>query len=890
MNRSATVMLKRMGRSVLMALIFCLTLLSTRAAGVGAQSQPVDGPGYSDSIIHLDRTNLDTTKWFGYKGPDLYEELRRHASSGERSTYHGATASDALTHPDDIYWAEGFGGPGGLISGGDPVNVMTVYNNMLIIGGDLRAVGSLPVNNIAGWDSNKWVTLGNGVSSPIWGAMAVYNNQLVVTTESANPPRCKIMSWDGTRWSVLTDSMSGWVEAIIEYNGQLVVAGSMTKIDGTPVAGLAVWNGHAWSDLGGGTNGTVAALATYHNSLIVGGSFSTAGGMLAANIAAWNGSNWSPVGEGTDGWVMAFAVNNDQLFAAGSFSQAGGSEARNIASWNDTLWQSLGEGTHNTVWALTIFDGQLIAGGVIDSAGGAPADKVAAWDGRTWTAMDVGQYGWVRDMTVYGGRLYIGGHFNLVRNLVDGGWAVWDTSLRRWNWPTGNGTNGPVQTTFVFHDTLFAGGEFDAASTNATHKIAAWDGYQWSSLGTGVNHGIGVRALTAYGGELVAGGDFDSIGNIHASAIAAWSNGAWHSLGEGIVGSVGCLKNYGNRLIAGGNFHIGAGGDTIRSLAAWNGQNWAKLGAGLAARAPYEPRVYGMDTSNGVLLVAGQFDSAGGVAAKNIALWDGANWQAMGDGLEGSDYWDGVYRIAFYANQVIAGGRFTHSGDSTIGCVAAWNGTRWTDLGSGIPRTPNGIVVLAMTVYDDKLIVGGFLDSAGGQSVSSIASWDGATWSPLGSGITNPIENWVDWRKEGWVNSLCVYREKLHVGGLFSLTGDKVSSCFAVWTKQTPTDTPDDNLILLPTSIAVSQNYPNPFNPSTTIEYSLDHRDHVSIDIYNSLGEFIKQVIDETKAAGRYQVVWNGTDQRGRQVATGVYFYRVKIGDQEASKKMLLLK
>jgi hypothetical protein len=793
--------------------------------------------------------------------------------------------------PDDIYWAEGFGGPGGMISGGDPVNVMTVYNNMLIIGGRLQAVGSLPVNNIAGWDGSKWVALGDGVPSPIWGGMTVFDSKLVVASAAILHGN-KIMAWDGTRWSVLADSVLGWVNAIGEYNGQLVVAGEITKIDTTPIANIAVWNGLAWSDLGGGTNGQIAALASYHNRLIVGGLFSAAGGIPVNNIAAWNGSGWSPVGDGTDGWVMAFAVNNDQLFAAGSFSQAGGIDARNIASWNDTIWQPLGEGVHNWVWSLTTFDGHLVAAGVIDSAGGAPADKVAAWDGRTWTAMDVGQYGWVRDMAVCGGSLFIGGHFSLVKNLVDAGWASWDTSLRRWSWPTGNGTNGPVQTTFVFHDTLFAGGEFDAASANATHKIAAWDGYQWSPLGTGVNHGIGVRALAEYGGELVAGGDFDSIGNVHATAVAAWSNGTWYSLAEGIVGNVRCLRNYGNRLIVGGDFHVSAGGDTIRSLAAWNGQNWANLGAGLAVRAPYKPRVYGIDTSKGMLLVAGQFDSAGGIAAKNIALWDGANWLAMGDGLVGSDYYgyDGVYCIANFDNQVIAGGRFTHSGDSTVGCVAAWNGTGWTALGSGIAKTPNGVVVVALTVFDDKLIVGGFFDSAGGESVSGIAAWDGATWSPLGSGISNPIENWVGWRGEGWVNSLCVYREKLHVGGLFSFTGDKVSSCFAVWTKQTPTDTPDDNHTLLPTSIGVSQNFPNPFNPNTTIEYSLDHRDHVAIDIYNTLGEHVRSIIDEVKPAGRFHIEWNGADQRGRQVATGVYFYKVHIGNQEASKKMLLLK
>jgi hypothetical protein len=94
----------------------------------------------------------------------------------------------------------------------------------------------------------------------------------------------------------------------------------------------------------------------------------------------------------------------------------------------------------------------------------------------------------------------------------------------------------------------------------------------------------------------------------------------------------------------------------------------------------------------------------------------------------------------------------------------------------------------------------------------------------------------------------------------------------------------------LPKSFGLKQNYPNPFNPSTTIEFTLPTRSHVSIDIFNILGEQVRRLIDETRSAGSYRVVWDGTDGAGAAVSTGVYYYRLQTSDLAESRKMLLLK
>ncbi|MFZ0390044.1 MAG: FlgD immunoglobulin-like domain containing protein [Calditrichia bacterium] len=94
----------------------------------------------------------------------------------------------------------------------------------------------------------------------------------------------------------------------------------------------------------------------------------------------------------------------------------------------------------------------------------------------------------------------------------------------------------------------------------------------------------------------------------------------------------------------------------------------------------------------------------------------------------------------------------------------------------------------------------------------------------------------------------------------------------------------------IPLTFEVSQNYPNPFNPVTQIRYALPADEKVEITIYNMLGQKIKTLVAGHKPAGRYTVTWNATNDAGNQVGSGVFFYRVKAGEHQALKKMLLLK
>ncbi len=95
---------------------------------------------------------------------------------------------------------------------------------------------------------------------------------------------------------------------------------------------------------------------------------------------------------------------------------------------------------------------------------------------------------------------------------------------------------------------------------------------------------------------------------------------------------------------------------------------------------------------------------------------------------------------------------------------------------------------------------------------------------------------------------------------------------------------------LITRNIEVYQNYPNPFNPVTNIKFRIYAPGKVKINIFNNLGQLVKTLSDEFKAAGKYSVLWDGTNQNNILVSSGFYIYTIKINNQVISKRMILLK
>lgn len=254
--------------------------------------------------------------------------------------------------------------------------------------------------------------------------------------------------------------------------------------------------------------------------------------------------------------------------------------------------------------------------------------------------------------------------------------------------------------------------------------------------------------------QIVAGGDFTEIGGVSASRIARWDGTAWHPMGKGMTYTVFALTTWDPdgpgplppQLVAGGQFMI-ADDRVVNGIARWDGAAWQPLGAGMngtvAALVSWSP---GEDATAAPRLVAGgDFTFAGGVPALRVAQWDGTEWRTLGAGFNG-----GVYALTTWRQGssgkagacVIAGGGFTASGGVPVSCIARWDGSCWLALGQGVDAPVYALCASAALQPGEvsaSLFAGGVFSTAGGIAANHVASWDGTRWQRLGSGSNIPV-------------------------------------------------------------------------------------------------------------------------------------------------------
>jgi hypothetical protein len=116
------------------------------------------------------------------------------------------------------------------------------------------------------------------------------------------------------------------------------------------------------------------------------------------------------------------------------------------------------------------------------------------------------------------------------------------------------------------------------------------------------------------------------------------------------------------------------------------------------------------------------------------------------------------------------------------------------------------------------------------------------------------------------------------------------AKCVIKYERGAATGVKDARSVTLPAHYALLQNYPNPFNPETVIPCQLPEAGYVVIKIYNMLGQEVRTLVDGRMLAGNHKVQWNGRDETGRQLDSGVYFIQLRAGNVALTRKIMLLK
>lgn len=620
----------------------------------------------------------------------------------------------------------------------------------------------------------------------------------------------------------------------VAANGDVFVGGYFFEAGGVPANNIARWDGRRWHALGAGVDGEVRQIAVSGANVYVVGSFSTAGAVNARQIARWDGNQWSAVGTGSgpanefgsSADIYAIAANGNTVYVGGDFDQMDGVPALQIARWNGSQWSAVGEGvgdlnfdetalgTDGVVYALVAEGSDVYVGGDFShaaSAGGPiSVNNIARWNGSTWSALGAGvaaetefDFAAVYALLKTGSLVYAGGEFKAAGGQPANHIARWNGSS--WS-PLSTGiapdsfVYKPVRALQMVGSSLYVGGSFLGAGGQASANLAVWNGSAWSVVSKAPDGAMNALAA-APTGDLFAAGRFDRVGDLFVSHVARLNAGEWRALGEGVLNYASYLAgadvravavDAGGRVFIGGRFEF-AGGVAAKNLAMWDGAAWHNIGN-------VDDTVEALVVGGDYLYLGGSFSQAGTTAAQRVARWHLQNrtWSALGSGINGP-----VYTLAYGNDVLVAGGQFTGAGGVSAYDVAWWNGAQWRafgdtfriyERGSGGGEYPTSVHGLA--VQGDTVIIGGefqTIQSLTGSCdvgdlclVNNVVGWVRSTdtWFKLGPHTPTQEPGVTVDGRSGFnirAEAVTIHGDNVYIGGAFNLAGSTPAANVARW-------------------------------------------------------------------------------------------------------------
>lgn len=323
------------------------------------------------------------------------------------------------------------------------------------------------------------------------------------------------------------------------------------------------------------------------------------------------------------------------------------------------------------------------------------------------------------------------------------------------------------------------------ATTAQQAAVAAVDDDRWDDRFALPGTGWEVLAVEEDGTDVYVGGTFHTVGGQPFDAqayLARWDGRRWHQLGLGVNGAVTDLAvDAQHRLYVAGEF-TSAGGAPASRVAMWDG-SWHPLGSGVDGPVG-DLLVDGTD-----VYVGGKFTTAGGVAVDSLARWSSTTHTFSGVGGGVLDCFvcgDGgvagqVHALAKSGSTLYVAGDFNRVNRAAptdgYSSIAAWNGSSWSNLAGGLVGEFGEGNVTALALSGSVLYAGGdFTGSASGVAANHLASWNGTGWAKVGAGaglaLTNSIPH---------VNALEVVGGALYVGGSFGSVDGMTASNLTRW-------------------------------------------------------------------------------------------------------------
>lgn len=438
-------------------------------------------------------------------------------------------------------------------------------------------------------------------------------------------------------------------------------------------------------------------------------------------------------------------------------------------------------GAQGNVLAMAFDKNRIYLGGQMDSVGRAVTEAVAEGQGGQWRALPDGPqthfpfFDGVLALAVFQDRLYAGGLFTNVAGLPAGGLACWDG--RHWSAPVG--IQGRVYLLHAAKSGLLVGGEFTLPDSTNRVTLARWDGRGWEVLSgdaapcaAPATCPESVSSLETLGEDLIAGVLWKGVPYYANSGLGRLDKHRRWSVfpkptGETMVWEEYHLTKFRGQLVTGGEFAHPTNA-ALRNVALWDGAGWQPLGEGLPG---YVLDVAGNDRR---LYALHEVPSSDTRRHTIVSAWDGASWSALGTNFFRSP--ENPFRLFLGPDgAVYVTGLFAGPLPLAAPGVVRWDGRRWESLFDGAYEGIAGGIgtVMAFTLHQGEVFIGGSFLTAGDAYSPCLARWTGKEWRDVGGSVSEPSGRTV--------RTLASSGPRLFAGGTFTYIGDVAATNVASW-------------------------------------------------------------------------------------------------------------
>lgn len=619
------------------------------------------------------------------------------------------------------------------------------------------------------WNGADWKSLGapDGYRSlpelavvPGLRDFVSLGSDIYVEAESILPSATSqvLGKWDGQNWSIASatgNKRVGGLRGIAVARGNLFASGKqLSPADQALFLTLGELTGRHWSAIDGGiVTGAPALLASDGTNLYVQISYRTPFIQAPNSLAIWDGITWN----------VSTPESVQSLSVEGMTSNLG-----------EVLISE--EFSTNSATGAQIFEQYLVR-----------------YQGTNRTVLARGDVSGMRIIRRWRDGIYCTGEFRTVGGVFTGNLARWTGS--KWARVCGKNLNGlsdEASAIAVSDTNIYVAGKFLQAGDVAVNHVARWDGTAWHAMGRGVD-GL-ISGMAVLSNDLFVVGGFSLADNPAVTNVARWNGANWSAVGDGLDGQLMGIANGQDKILVARNVDNGS-----FFISQWDGLRWSNI-----VTNSVFGWVYSIVPAEDSIYIGGNFKQINGVEMNNAARWDGRQWNSLGSGLRGSTQfipnnptWIDVRTLLRDGSDLYAGGSFTNAGGIAARNVARWDGRQWSALGTGLPGG-GGCFTLAFTCMypvnaiakvGDNVIAGGGFYSQYEPGLYYLARWGGNAWKNLGNGPweidrtrNQPIT--TDHSLRIW--ALASNGADLYVGGNFGTIEGVPSYEFAVWHNSRP--------------------------------------------------------------------------------------------------------